>query len=369
MIAAPFDRLGNQLARVCLFWAAIDSLCIAHLLLTRSSSGFYLHMLSGLLLVLLLALQRYITLQHNTAAQRDAVTRRGRGVFYSVLVLLFWWLVSHYAPLWHDVTGRVALLGLLVWLLPLSIAAGFLFRPGQALLANGLLAWGTLIVLAWTVQTPSMRALQAGDVSAAALIAGFHVVTASLSSVSLTMLVAYYLQAYRQLAATAGRDYLTGLVNRGKLYELLRYEMARATRQRRPLSLMFYDIDDFGLINKQHGHPIGDRVLRTFTQQVQGQLRGVDHLGRWGGEEFMAIIPDTTLEDAYYLAERVRATLSATPIPPVGIITASFGVVTWQADDTIESLLSRLDIAVRDAKWQGKNRVVIMHAPDNPDDA
>jgi diguanylate cyclase (GGDEF)-like protein len=214
-----------------------------------------------------------------------------------------------------------------------------------------------------------MRALQARDVSAAALVAGFHVVTASLSSVSLTMLVAYYLQAYRQLAATAGRDYLTGLVNRGKLYELLRYEMARATRQRRPLSLMFYDIDDFGLINKQHGHPIGDRVLRTFTQQVQGQLRGVDHLGRWGGEEFMAIIPDTTLEDAYYLAERVRATLSATPIPPVGIITASFGVVTWQADDTIESLLSRLDIAVRDAKWQGKNRVVIMHAPDNPDDA
>lgn len=339
------------------------SLCIAWLLLTHSSRGFYLHMSSGLLLVWLLGVHYFVALQHEPLAQR------GRGVFYGVLVLLFWWLVSHYAPLWHDVTGCIALLGLLVWLLPLGVAAGFLFRPSHALLANGLLAWGTLIVLAWAVQAPSAHALQADEVSATAVIAGWHVVMASLSCLSLGVLAAHYRQAYRELAATAGRDYLTGLVNRGKLYELLRYEMARATRQRRPLSLMFYDIDNFGIINKQHGHPIGDRVLRTFTQQVQGQLRDVDHLGRWGGEEFMAIIPDTTLEDAYLLAERVRTTLAETSIAPVGIITASFGVVTWHPDDTIESLLGRLDIAVRDAKWQGKNRVVIMHAPDNPDDA
>jgi diguanylate cyclase (GGDEF)-like protein len=110
-------------------------------------------------------------------------------------------------------------------------------------------------------------------------------------------------------------------------------------------------------------------VLRTFSQQVQNQLRDGDHLGRWGGEEFMAIIPETSLEDTHDLAERLRATLAATPIAPVGIITASFGVVTWHPEDNIESLLSRLDVAVRDAKWHGKNRVVVMHAPDDLADA
>lgn len=168
---------------------------------------------------------------------------------------------------------------------------------------------------------------------------------------------------------SAGRDYLTGLVNRGRLYELLRQEMARATRKRRPLSLIFYDIDNFGVVNKEHGHPIGDRVLRTFSQQVQDQLRDGDYLGRWGGEEFMAIIPETSLEDTYYLAERLREILATTPIAPVGIITASFGVVTWHPEDSIESLLSRLDVAVRNAKWHGKNRVVVMHAPDDFADA
>lgn len=353
-MAASFDRVVNQLVRFCLFWAAIDSLFIAQMLLPRSRGGFYVHMSSGLLLVVLLALQYWPTAQ------------KWRGSCYGLLVVIFWALVSYYAPLWHDAGGRMALVGLLVWLLPLLAGAGFVLQ--QAFIGMWTVAWGTLIVLAWAVYAPSDQALQARAVPDAAVIAACHVVTASLSSVGVGMLGAHYRHAYRMLAATAGRDYLTGLVNRGRLYELLRQEMARASRQHRPLSLIFYDIDNFGQINKQHGHPIGDRVLRTFSQQVQDHLRDNDHLGRWGGEEFMAIIPDTTLEDTYQLAERLRETLATTAIAPVGIITASFGVVTWHLGDSIESLLARLDVAVRNAKWQGKNRVMVMQAQDEPND-
>jgi diguanylate cyclase (GGDEF)-like protein len=337
-MAATFDHSVNLWVRLCLFWAAMANLLIAQLLLPRSHS-FYSHLSSGLLLVLVLVLQRY------------PVFRRWRHGVYGLLVLLFWLLVSYYAPLWHDASGQVALLGLLAWLWPLLVGAGFVVE--HVFLTGWTVAWGTLIVLAWSVQAPSVSALQA-PLPEATIMATLHVVMASLSSLSLGMIVAHYRQGYQKLLVSAGRDYLTGLVNRGRLYELLRQEMARATRKRRPLSLIFYDIDNFGMINKEHGHPIGDRVLRTFSQQVQDQLRDDDHLGRWGGEEFMAIIPETSLEDTHYLAERLRETLATTFIAPVGVITASFGVVTWHPDDTIESLLSRLDVAVRDAKWQGK---------------
>lgn len=352
-MAAPFDQAVNRYIRLSVFWAALASLLIAQLLIARSSS-FYVHGSSGVLLVLFIGLQRFL------------VRQRWRGGFYGVMVLLFWWLVSHYAPLWHDTSARVALLGLLTWLLPLLGGASLVLE--QVFLSGCMVAWGTLIVLAWAVQAPSASTLSA-PLPEAAMVAALHVVAASLSSLSLAALAGHYRRAYRQLLVSAGRDYLTGLVNRGRLYELLRQEMARATRKHRPLSLIFYDIDNFGMINKEHGHPTGDRVLRTFSQQVQNQLRDGDHLGRWGGEEFMAIIPETSLEDTHDLAERLRATLAATPIAPVGIITASFGVVTWQPEDSIESLLSRLDVAVRDAKWHGKNRVVVMHAPDDLADA
>ena len=353
-MVVPVDRVVNQLVRLCLFGAAIDNLLIAQLLVNASPPSFVVHVSSGLLCALLLVL-------HPLPA-----VRRWRGAFYGALVVVFWSLVSHYAPLWDDPSGRIALLGLLTWLFPLLIGAGVLWR--QSLLAAWTVACGTLIVLAWSVQAPSDITLQAGSSVPTAAMAALHWLTAAFSTVSLGRVAFHYQRAYQSMAIAVGRDYLTGLVNRGRLYELLRQEMARATRRRRPLSLFFYDIDNFGIINKEHGHPIGDRVLRTFSQCVQDQLRHEDHLGRWGGEEFMAIIPDTSLEDAYQLAERVRQELAATPIAPVGVITASFGVVTWHAEDNIESLLGRLDVAVREAKWHGKNRVVIMRAPNYADD-
>lgn len=159
-MAASFDQVVNRWIRLTVFWAAMASLLIAQLLIARSGS-FYVHSSSGLLLVLLIGLQRFPVMQ------------RWRGGFYGVLVLLFWWLVSYYAPLWHDTSARVALLGLLTWLLPLLGGAGLALE--QVFVSGCMVLWGTLMVLAWAVQAPSASALYV-PLPEAPMVAALHVV-------------------------------------------------------------------------------------------------------------------------------------------------------------------------------------------------
>jgi diguanylate cyclase (GGDEF)-like protein len=160
-------------------------------------------------------------------------------------------------------------------------------------------------------------------------------------------------QRMERLAVT---DALTGAFNRLKFDEVLASEMQRAARYATPLALIMYDIDLFKRINDRYGHQAGDRVLVELTQLISANTRVSDLVARWGGEEFMIIVPQTALAEAAALAEKLRQRVAVAPLGPEPI-TCSFGVVERRERDTLETLTARADRALYQAKTAGRNRV------------
>lgn len=159
-------------------------------------------------------------------------------------------------------------------------------------------------------------------------------------------------------------DSLTGVANRRSFFERGEQEFARCRRHALPLALIAIDIDHFKRVNDVYGHPVGDRVLRDFTDCCRQMLREVDLCARTGGEEFCILLPDTDLDGAYVIAERIRTmTIACRPCaehPALGI-TASFGIVALgDGDARFEHLFSRADHALYAAKRQGRNRSVVL---------
>jgi len=157
-------------------------------------------------------------------------------------------------------------------------------------------------------------------------------------------------------------------VNRRHLGELLTREAQRHRRFETRLSLALFDLDHFKHINDQHGHSCGDEVLRAFADAAQRTVRGCDVLGRWGGEEFVLVMPDTGLEDARVGAERVRAMLERLVIQWHGVrvaVTLSAGVAELDKAESIEALVERVDQVLYVAKSRGRNRVEIGVAPQS----
>lgn len=153
-------------------------------------------------------------------------------------------------------------------------------------------------------------------------------------------------------------DSLTGLSNRMKLHSELDREIERAKRYRLPLSLIMFDIDHFKSINDNFGHDIGDAVLVSLSRLAQSVVRKVDLLARWGGEEFMVLVPNTALNDAVLLAEKLRETFEEQYFERPSQVTASFGVSQFSAADDFDSFTKRVDEALYEAKRGGRNRVV-----------
>jgi diguanylate cyclase (GGDEF)-like protein len=154
-------------------------------------------------------------------------------------------------------------------------------------------------------------------------------------------------------------DGLTGLANRRAASDALHAEAARAGRLETPLSVVLADLDGFKDVNDEHGHAVGDAVLRAFAEVLRDTLRESDLAGRWGGEEFLLLLPGADEEGAVQLAERVRIGLTARRIPSVpGLrVTASFGVAEYAGETNTEQLLAAADDALYRAKRAGKNRV------------
>lgn len=114
----------------------------------------------------------------------------------------------------------------------------------------------------------------------------------------------------RRLRRMAERDELTGVCNRRPFENLLNLEWERATRYRRPLSLLFIDVDDFRTVNKLYGHLMGDEALKVVTRLIRQNIRKTDTLARWGGEEFVVLLPETDVDAAVVLAERIRSVIA-----------------------------------------------------------
>lgn len=161
------------------------------------------------------------------------------------------------------------------------------------------------------------------------------------------------------LTELATRDGLTGLYNRRHLFELAAHEFSRATRGNHPLSLLMMDLDHFKQVNDRHGHAAGDQVLRNLAELFQSVLRQSDVVGRYGGEEFLAVLPDTEADEAWQIAERLRLAAAACTHCHAGICTLSIGVAHYDParDASLDSLLQRADLALLKAKSTGRNRV------------
>ncbi len=160
--------------------------------------------------------------------------------------------------------------------------------------------------------------------------------------------------ALEQLAA---QDKLTNLYNRRKLDESFALEVARAERYGRPLSAILLDIDHFKAVNDTYGHPVGDAVLTETADRLRAALRTSDIPGRWGGEEFLILCPETPLETAVQLAERLRQNYETRDFPVAGRLTASFGVAAHRKGRRAEDILLHADAALYRAKNGGRNRV------------
>ena len=163
-------------------------------------------------------------------------------------------------------------------------------------------------------------------------------------------------------------DHLTGLYNRRYFMNRAGEEIERSLRHQAPLSVLMVDIDHFKAFNDTYGHATGDRVLQTVARAMQDALRTTDICARHGGEEFAVILPSTPGENAYYVAERVRRTLSGTRytglgLPPEVNITISVGVATCPRDATVlDELMELADKALYKAKDDGRDRVILWGA-------
>ncbi|TNF07629.1 MAG: diguanylate cyclase [Gammaproteobacteria bacterium] len=152
-------------------------------------------------------------------------------------------------------------------------------------------------------------------------------------------------------------DTLTGLYNRNKLDELLYKESKLVNRGSPVFSVILLDIDHFKNVNDEHGHLVGDQVLREFSRTLKSNIRETDQAGRWGGEEFMVICPNTSMMGAEKLSEMLRATMERAEYPEHIHVTSSFGVAEYFPGESIDSLVKRADEGLYWAKNSGRNCV------------
>jgi diguanylate cyclase (GGDEF)-like protein len=168
-------------------------------------------------------------------------------------------------------------------------------------------------------------------------------------------------QAFEQIKNLSIRDPLTGVFNRRYLNEIIVTEMDRASRLHHPLSILMADIDYFKKVNDQFGHPVGDQVLHDLADLLGSMMRPYDTITRYGGEEFLILMPETGKREAMALAERLRsAASSAKLLPNNQVLTCSFGATTLLSDGshpTPTDFISQADQALYQAKEKGRNQV------------
>ncbi|AWN23407.1 hypothetical protein DKM44_09335 [Deinococcus irradiatisoli] len=255
------------------------------------------------------------------------------------------------------------------------------FAPQYHMLSEGVLWFPALYMMAF-VQWRARQAAQvvAGLLLTTLVIAAFHLIplwqsghlserllastTQFFLSGTLISLIQYLVasarQHYDELRRLAFLDSLTGLPNRRAAQSIL--ETLDASQQ--PYAVVIFDLDFFKQVNDRHGHAEGDRVLTQAAQLTGQHLAAPRLLARWGGEEFLMILPSTSAEEARQTAERARSNLAAYSFT-TGQVTASFGAAMLGANDNHVQLLGRADHALRQAKASGRNRVLL--AGDGPD--
>ncbi len=189
-----------------------------------------------------------------------------------------------------------------------------------------------------------------------------------LSSCSFGFLIAFLFERFsktiflnnERLQELTFIDNLTGLFNRKKLNEVLSTEISRCKRYEHPLGLIILDIDSFKMVNDTYGHQIGDKVLIELSTILKQHIRSTDLSVRWGGEEFVIVCLETSLEGTLILAENLREVVESYNFSSIGNKTISLGISEYKKEDTPDSLIKRADDALYLAKKNGKNRIEVL---------
>lgn len=167
-------------------------------------------------------------------------------------------------------------------------------------------------------------------------------------------------QKNHQLEHLSATDPLTGAYNRRGFLQRLNEEIGRADRFEQPLCVILLDVDHFKRVNDAHGHQVGDEVLLKLGQTVARTVRGSDVFGRWGGEEFILMVPQEDLANAELIAEKLRTEVAATAMAENVAVTISLGVSRYRRGEAAVDLIARADQALYAAKAGGRNRTVVM---------
>jgi diguanylate cyclase (GGDEF)-like protein len=170
-------------------------------------------------------------------------------------------------------------------------------------------------------------------------------------------------ERYRlEIQSLLNEDSLTGAKTRRSILDVLEYEVERARRMPAKLSIMMIDLDYFKQINDEHGHVVGDEVLRKFVQAVKASIRRPSEIGRYGGEEFLVVLPGTDAAQALQVAERIREAVRAfTPGIPSYTISIGIEELSQSGAQSVDPFISKADAALYEAKRMGRDRVVVPH--------
>jgi diguanylate cyclase (GGDEF)-like protein len=169
----------------------------------------------------------------------------------------------------------------------------------------------------------------------------------------------YHLQLHEELQQQVITDYLTGILNRRGFMEKFETEIQRSQRYGSALSLIWFDLDKFKEVNDQFGHHVGDEVLRLISKEAAGVIRKVDIFSRMGGEEFCVLMPQTELDGALEVAEKLRRAFEECKCPGGITITASFGVAVHLPGEGPDHFLKRADNALYRSKEEGRNLLTV----------
>ena len=315
-----------------------------------------------------------IALQHRALRSFLGLPRRTRLEIIAITcgigqAVLFWY--------WYDLPGvRTVAITAIVVTLYASIAATALARSLRTLPGARLLG-GTVVALSLLAVVRTAVILGVSGVDADSLkwhpiqVPFFYSFTVFVALLNLAFVVMLDSRRHSDLERLASIDALTGLLNRRMLMTLAEKALAQAQRSGRPLALLMLDLDRFKMLNDRHGHSAGDAALALFARTVENELRAGDVLGRYGGEEFMVVLPDTTLDDAVAIAERTRMTVERDATRPGArpACTVSIGVTAADSPRTItlDALIRQADVALYCAK-RTRNRIAT-YTPDTIADA
>jgi len=260
-------------------------------------------------------------------------------------------IASVYYEAAHMLYQRNGITPALLWFPMVYLMAFVLLSRRQALLFS-------LVYLGLGLLAGFIGTLTSPPLGVSATNTALQFTLSNLAYLMLLYIFAHLRRHYAQMHQMAHTDALTGLTNRRAMQNKLEAELDRARRYSRTFAVLLADLDHFKRVNDTYGHSVGDQVLREAGQRLSQHLRDSDSLARWGGEEFLVLVPETNLLQAQHLAQRLLESIRETPISGVHV-TLSLGVACYRQGDTVATILSRADEAMYRAKAAGRNQVML----------